>query len=112
MHIVFLELTIHPACSIAFEAEPKERSITARPPRDPKAPLFAKRDVLFSLPQGGLVLASVLTVFAFASYRDQSDDVARTLAFSTLVFGMLGSITVNRSRSANVFQSLRAPNRA
>jgi P-type Ca2+ transporter type 2C len=112
VHIVFLELIIDPACSIAFEAEPEERNIMARPPRDPKAPLFGKRDILFSLLQGTLVLASVITVFALALYRGQSDTTARTLAFSTLVFGMLGLITVNRSRSASVFQSLRAPNRA
>jgi P-type Ca2+ transporter type 2C len=112
VHIVFLELIIDPACSIAFEAEPEERDIMARPPRDPKAPLFGKRDILFSLLQGTLVLASVITVFALALYRGQSDTAARTLAFSTLVFGMLGLITVNRSRSASVFHSLRAPNRA
>ena len=67
---------------------------------------------LFSLLQGALVLAGVLGVFAIALYRGQSDTAARTLAFSTLVFGMLALITVNRSRSANVFQALRSPNRA
>jgi Ca2+-transporting ATPase len=36
VHIVFLELIIDPACSIAFEAEPEEADVMARPPRNPK----------------------------------------------------------------------------
>jgi Ca2+-transporting ATPase len=112
VHIVFLELIIDPACSIAFEAEAEEANIIARPPRDPQAPLFGKRDIVFSLLQGTLVLLSVLAVFALAIYRGQTDSDARTFAFSTLVFGMVGLITVNRSRSASIFDSLRSPNRA
>jgi Ca2+-transporting ATPase len=34
-HIVFLELVIDPACTLAFEAEKEEKNIMARPPRDP-----------------------------------------------------------------------------
>src|SRR6185369_15958424 len=33
VHIVFLELIIDPACSIAFEAEPEEADLMERPPR-------------------------------------------------------------------------------
>ena len=36
VHIVFLELIIDPACSVAFEAEPEESNIMNRPPRSPK----------------------------------------------------------------------------
>ena len=40
MHIVFLELIIDPACSMAFENEPAEPDIMQPPPRNPTAPLF------------------------------------------------------------------------
>ncbi|MGE5217877.1 MAG: cation-translocating P-type ATPase [Chloroflexota bacterium] len=112
VHIVFLELIIDPACSIAFEAEPAESDIMQKPPRDPDTPLFDARHILFSLLQGAIVLAAVLVVFAFALYRGQGDADARTLSFSTLVIGMLGLIAVNRSWSRNVIHALRAPNRA
>jgi Ca2+-transporting ATPase len=112
VHIVFLELIIDPACSIAFEAEPAETDIMQKPPRDPDTPLFDTRNILFSLLQGGIVLAAVLVVFAFALYRGQGDADARTLSFSTLVIGMLGLIVVNRSWSRNVIHALRSPNRA
>jgi Ca2+-transporting ATPase len=112
VHIVFLELIIDPACSIAFEAEPAEPDIMQKPPRDPDTPLFDTRHILFSLLQGGIVLAAVLVVFAFALYRGQGDADGRTLSFSTLVIGMLGLIVVNRSWSRNVIHALRSPNRA
>jgi Ca2+-transporting ATPase len=112
VHIVFLELIIDPACSIAFEAEPPEPDIMQKPPRDPETPVFDTRAIFFSLFQGGLVLGAVLAIFAFALYRGLGDADARTLSFSTLVVGMLGLIIVNRSRSLNVVQALRSPNRA
>ncbi|HEX9147463.1 MAG TPA: cation-translocating P-type ATPase [Candidatus Binatia bacterium] len=112
VHIVFLELIIDPACSIAFEAEPAETDIMQKPPRDPDTPLFDTRNILFSLLQGGIVLAAVIAVFAFALYRGLGDADARTLSFTTLVVGMLGLIVVNRSWSRNVIHALRSPNRA
>lgn len=112
VHIVFLELIIDPACSIAFEAEPAETDIMQKPPRDPDTPLFDTPHILFSLLQGGIVLAAVLAIFAFAHYRGLGDADARTLSFTTLVVGMLGLIVVNRSWSRNVIHALRSPNRA
>src|SRR3970282_1850453 len=87
VHIVFLELIIDPACSIAFEAEPPEPDIMQKPPRDPETPVFDTRAIFFSLFQGGLVLGAVLAIFAFALYRGLGDADARTLSFSTLVVG-------------------------
>jgi Ca2+-transporting ATPase len=56
VHVVFLELIIDPACSVAFEAEPEEADVMLRPPRDTKEPLFNRRTVVFSLLQGAAVL--------------------------------------------------------
>jgi Ca2+-transporting ATPase len=112
VHIVFLELIIDPACSIAFEAEPEEMGIMARPPRDPKAPLFGVREILLSLGQGAVVLTSVLFVLGLALYSREGDSTARALTFTTLVFGLLSLITVNRSWSRNILQIVRSPNAA
>jgi Ca2+-transporting ATPase len=112
VHIVFLELIIDPACSIAFEAEPEETDVMARPPRDPKAPLFGMRDIILSISQGFVVLMTVLLVFGIALYRAQGDNEARALTFATLVIGMLGLIFANRSWSTKTFRVLRSPNRA
>jgi P-type Ca2+ transporter type 2C len=110
VHIVFLELIIDPACSIAFEAEPEEADVMARPPRNPKAPLFGKSDIIFSLLCGLVVLIATLLVFGIALYRAQTDDASRAVSFVTLVIGMLVLIFANRSRSGNIFSGLRSVN--
>jgi P-type Ca2+ transporter type 2C len=112
VHIVFLELIIDPACSIAFEAEPEEANVMGRPPHEPKTPLFCGRDIFLSLLQGAVVLMTVLLIFGVALYRGQSDAQARALTFTTLVFGLLSLITVNRSRSRSIVQLLCSPNAA
>ena len=112
VHIVFLELIIDPACSIAFEAEPEESDVMNRPPRDPQEPLFGVKKICSSLLQGSIVLLAVLAVLGFALYRGHSEAAARASTFVTLVLGMLGLIFANRSMSRNAFAMLRTPNPA
>lgn len=97
VHIVFLEMIINPACSIAFEAEPAEANVMRRPPRPPKEPLFGWRILLISLLQGLIVLLAALMVLGYALHHGATDETARALTFSTLVISNLGLILVNRS---------------
>ncbi|MEQ1589733.1 MAG: cation-translocating P-type ATPase, partial [Gallionella sp.] len=106
VHIVFLELIINPACSIAFEAEPAEHNVMRRPPRLPKEPLFGKRILLLSLLQGVFVLLATLLVLGYALHHGATEETARTLTFTTLVIGNLGLILVNRSWHHNTLHTL------
>jgi Ca2+-transporting ATPase len=63
-HVVFLELIIDPACSMAFEAEPMRPDVMRRPPRPVDQPLFNGRTVGLSVLQGSTVLIAVLVVYA------------------------------------------------
>jgi len=112
VHIVFLELIIDPACSIAFEAEPEETNVMARPPRHPNAPLFGASQIVFSLFTGFISLLTVVLIFGFSLYHGYGEAQVRTLTFVTLVIAMVGLILVNRSRSQNFWCALRLPNRS
>jgi len=112
VHIVFLELIIDPVCAFVFEAEPEERGIMDRPPRNPRVPLFGIRTLLLSLLQGMTVFLAVAAVYAIALQRGQGEAESRTLAFTTLVIGNLWLILANRSWSRTLFASLRTPNPA
>jgi len=96
-HIAFLELIIDPACSTVFEAEPEEKDIMQRPPRDLKEKLFGKKNVLGSLLQGISVLAVVIFVFLLALKLGKSDMEARSLTFATLVIANLTLIIAGLS---------------
>ena len=112
VHIVFLELIIDPACSIAFEAEPGGSDAMKRPPRNPLLPLLSRRRILLSSLQGASVASVVLFIYAMALHLGESDTNSRTLAFATLVVGNLMLIFANRSWSHTITATLRAPNPA
>jgi P-type Ca2+ transporter type 2C len=106
VHIIFLELIIDPACSIAFEAEPEETGIMKKPPRKPTDRLFNKKLLLFSIFQG---MASLIVVFAIYEYvlgEGRGELEARSLAFATLVFSNLGLILTNRSWTKPIYATI------
>lgn len=112
VHVVFLELVIDPVSSIVFEAEAEEDGIMARPPRPPDAPLFDAPLLLRGLLQGGVVFLAVLASFQLGLRDLGGEQVARCMAFITLVVGNLGLVLTNRSISVSAFSVLTRPNRA
>ena len=112
LHVVFLELIIDPVSSIVFEAEPAEAGVMRRPPRDPKAPLFDRGLLLRGLAQGIVVLAAALAAFLVGSRAAHGEELARSMAFVTLVLGNLGLILTNRSSRPGAWRTLLVPNRA
>jgi Ca2+-transporting ATPase len=112
IHVVFLELVIDPVSSIVFEAEPEEAGIMARPPRKPNAPLFGRGLVLHGLVQGVVVMVAALGVFWLGIGDTHGEQVARCMAFVTLVIGNLGLVLTNRSTTSGAFRALMRPNPA
>ncbi len=96
-HIAFLELIIDPACSTVYEAEPEEKNIMKRPPRDLNEKLFGRKNVLGSFLQGVSVLVVVIFVFLLALTMGKSDSEARSLTFATLVIANLTLIIAGLS---------------
>jgi Ca2+-transporting ATPase len=112
VHVVFLELIIDPVSSIVFEAEPEEDGLMARPPRKPDAPLFDAPLMLHGLLQGAVVMVAALGIFQLGIGDAHGEEVARCMAFVTLVIGNLGLVLTNRSMKTSAFRALTRPNRA
>jgi Ca2+-transporting ATPase len=112
VHIVFLEMIIDPACSIAFEAEPEEEAIMLRPPRKKNEKLLSWKRIDLSLLQGIVSLIVSFGVFAFVLHLGRGDLEARALSFATLVFSNIGLILTNRSWSNSLFTSFKKRNTA
>ncbi len=112
IQIVFLELIIDPASSIAFEAEPEEEDLMRRPPRKSKEPLLSRRILVLSILQGTGVLAVVLAVFIAMLGRGGPEGPGRAVAFAALIAGNLGLILTNRSWSRTILGSLQSSNPA
>ncbi|HET7679795.1 MAG TPA: cation-translocating P-type ATPase [Xanthobacteraceae bacterium] len=110
VHIAFLEMVVDPVSSIAFEAEPEEGDIMSRPPRNPKSPLFSTPLILWSLLQGGIILAATAAVFLIAWHRGMPEAEVRSLAFLTLVVGNIALILTGRAFSTSIVRAFSRPN--
>jgi Ca2+-transporting ATPase len=112
-HIAFLELIIDPACSTVFEAQPEEKNIMDRPPRNLKERLFGRKNVYYSFLQGLSVLIAVICVFIwFYHGSSANEDQARTLSFATLVIANIMLILVNLSGSRSLLKTFNSKNKA
>ncbi len=112
VHVIFMELIIDPACSIAFEMEPEETDVMARPPRDPQQRLFTRRMMIRSLLQGFGALGVALVVLVVERAWGFSEAHVRTVTFATLITTNLALIFTNRSLTRSVWAGWRAPNPA
>jgi Ca2+-transporting ATPase len=106
IQIVFLELIIDPASSIAFEAEPAEKNVMRRPPRSKSASLLSRRTVLFAVLQGAGVLAVVLAFYGGGLARGVPLGAVRGATFAALIVGNLGLILANRSSTKTILGAL------
>ena len=110
VHIVFLELIIDPASSMAFEAEPADPGVMKRPPRPVAGRLFDRRLVVVSLLQGASVLAASLATFRLGLHGGGDDASARAMAFTTLIAGNVALVLVNRSWERSVLSAFTTRN--
>jgi Ca2+-transporting ATPase len=112
VHIVFLELVIDPACTIAFEAEPASDDIMQRKPRSPQAIMFTGRIFGVAMLQGVISLVMTLAVYmtALLGWRNTGDAIA--LSFATLVLSNILLMFANRSWTQPFVATLRRPNPA
>ena len=86
IHLVWLELIVHPVSAVVFQAEPAAADIMSRPPRNPAAALLPRAAAMRSALSGG-----VLAVASFAMYWWQwpslGEAQARALALIVLLAG-------------------------
>jgi Ca2+-transporting ATPase len=112
VHVIFMELIIDPASSVAFEMEPEEGDVMKRPPRDPDSRLFTRALLGRAILQGLGSLAAAVLVYLGGRRLGLDIRDGRTLTFSTLIITNLALILTNRSMSRPIWSSWRQPNAA
>jgi Ca2+-transporting ATPase len=112
VHVIFMEMIVDPACSIAFEMEPDEVDVMKRPPRPRSQRLFNPQFVTTSLLQGGVALTATLVVFVGAQLNHLSEPDVRLLTFATLILTNLSLIVTSRSFTRPAVRVWATPNPA
>jgi Ca2+-transporting ATPase len=103
VQIILLELFMDLAASSGFVAEPAERSIYRRPPRDPKEK-FIDAGVLKNIAVSGLSLfAAVMIPYGYALSHGWPQAQAQTIAFSAWIIGHILLAFVSRSAKEPLF---------
>jgi len=95
--VAFLEMIIDPACSIVFEAEPEERNVMRRPPRDPHARLLHRELLIESATQGVLALLVVALVYAIVLWEGRPVEDLRALMLVAITLANIALIFSHRS---------------
>jgi P-type Ca2+ transporter type 2C len=86
IHLVWLELIVHPVSALVFQAERATAAVMDRPPRDPAAPLLPRAAVLRSSAAGALLAVSAFVIYWWQSPAT-GELQARALALITLLAG-------------------------
>lgn len=95
VHLVFLELVLHPTVALVFEADPPDRDLMRRPPRRRAASLLDRGTAVRVVARGVTLTIGVLAVFI--ATLGSGEETARGTAFATLVLGQLLLVLVERA---------------
>lgn len=86
IHLVWLELIVHPVSALVFQAEPATGSVMSRPPRDPAASLLPRAAVVRSTLSGSVLALASFAVYAWR-WPSVGEAEARALALIVLFAG-------------------------
>ncbi|MFZ4543681.1 MAG: cation-translocating P-type ATPase [Saprospiraceae bacterium] len=110
IHIIFLELIMGPTCSIIYENEPMEKNVMSQAPRPLSVTFFNWSELMISIVQGLVITAGTLFVYQMAVQKNFSEEVTRTMVFTTLVISNIVLTLCNRSFYYSIFTTLRYRN--
>ncbi|HMA54290.1 MAG TPA: HAD-IC family P-type ATPase, partial [Acidobacteriota bacterium] len=97
VQIILLELFMDLAASSGFVAEPAEKAIYRRPPRDPKEKFIDARMLRHIAVSGVSLFAAVMIPYGYALIKGWPPIQAQTIAFSAWIIGHILLAFVSRS---------------
>lgn len=99
VHLIWLEIIVHPTSALVFENDPPPSGLMTTPPRDPRAPLIGARDWRRTLLLGISLAAAVVAVFLYTLRHGTPEDGARAAGIITMIAGQTLLVFVERAGS-------------
>ena len=112
VHLVALEVLLHPVVALVFDGEAPAPDLMRRPPRPPGTALVARAGLLRPLAEGAALFGGVLALFLTALGAGTPEDEARALAFAALILGQVALLLAERAPDAPVWRAGLGGNRA
>jgi Ca2+-transporting ATPase len=102
IHILWINLVTDGVPGLALAAEPGEKNIMGRPPRDPKESIFAK-GLGSHIIWVGLLMGAV-SILTQALFIDSSQTRWQTMVFTVLCLSQMGHVLAIRSEQESFFK--------
>ena len=97
IHLVWLELIVHPVSALLFQGDAPPADLMRRGPRDPRGPMLPRSSVAHSTASGALLTIAVLLAYVWRVRAGA--DQARALALATLILGYQVLVLAERGSS-------------
>jgi Ca2+-transporting ATPase len=111
VHLVWLELIVHPTASLVFESDELDERLMHLPPRPKNAPLLRPSDWVRPVLLGATLTLAVLGMYAWLLHTTIGTDAARASAVLAMIAGQLFLVAEERSADRPLWKSgaLRNP---
>jgi P-type Ca2+ transporter type 2C len=111
IHLILLELIVHPMVALVFENDPPAADLMTRPPRKPGSGFVGKR-LLVPLVLGLTLSAAVVAVYVVAERAAMTELQARALGWGTMLLGQVMLVFVVRSPTRPIWRTSALSNRS
>lgn len=106
VHLVLLELFVHPVVSLVFEDAPAPVGMMREKPRSPTQFLLRRGDLITALVQGTVLSAGVIGLYLWRLSLNEPVSEARATAFVAMLLGQIGLLVIERTRPELIWRGL------
>ena len=104
IHLVWLEVIVHPTSSLVFEADKGSSDLMRRPPRSKDGELVSGSAMARALIDGSVLGVVCLSLYLHQLGTAHADD-ARAAAIATMILGQTGLILLERRPHAFIWRA-------
>jgi Ca2+-transporting ATPase len=108
MQLLWINLVSDIFPELALALQPGEKDVLERPPRDPAAKMFSRRELRHMAGEGAFLTLGALGVYTYGISRYGMSTQARSVSFVALSAAQLLHAFSTRSERTNIFGSERA----
>ncbi|MBI4307602.1 MAG: cation-transporting P-type ATPase [Chloroflexi bacterium] len=112
VHLVWLELVLHPIIALVYPADPPDGDLMRRPPRPAGAFIIDRGTFRRLIGEGLLVTVAVVGSYLVLLGQQAPEAVARTVALAVLLFAQMFLVLMQRSPSRPFWRAWKGGNRA
>ena len=111
VHLVWLELIVHPTSSLVFEGDPASPELMRKPPRARDSGLLERKEWMRPILLGVALAIAVLAIFLLDLRRGIDSETARSAALVAMIAGQMLLVFVERAPDRPIWQTAPFANR-